>query len=118
MQKLAHYFLFLIVLSACSRHADDDLVYVKRLRKPPDEYVKVVPPHVKAALLLGPQAKGMKEIRYVMTRRGPMPHALPHDDLDYTHYIEKQLKPIADAVLQFLDLSFNDILGGKQLELF
>jgi len=97
---------------------DDDLIYVKRLRKPPDEYVKIVPPHVKAALLLGAQAAGLKEIRYVMTKRGPVPQALPHDDLDYTHYIEKQLKPIADAVLQFLDLSFNDILGGKQLELF
>jgi len=97
---------------------DDDLVYVKGLRKPPDEYIKVVPPHVKAARLLGDQAAGLKEISYVMTRRGPMPHALPHDDLDYTHYIEKQLKPIADAVLQFLDLRFNDILGGKQLELF
>ena len=32
---------------------DDDLIYVKRLRKPPDEYVKMVPPHVRAALLLG-----------------------------------------------------------------
>ena len=36
----------------------------------------------------------------------------------YAHYIEKQLKPIADAVLQFLGLSFNEIVGGKQLELF
>jgi len=97
---------------------DDDLIYRKRLRKPQAEYVKVVPPHVKAARLLGPRAEGLKEIGYVMTQRGPIPQELPHDDLDYTHYIEKQLKPIADAVLQFLGLSFSDIVGGKQLELF
>jgi DNA polymerase-2 len=107
-----------VVADLRGRVFDDDLVYVKRLRKPPDEYVKGVPPHVKAARLLGDQAAGLKEIRYVMTRRGPMPHVLPHEDLDYTHYIEKQLKPVADAVLQFIDLRFNDILGGKQLELF
>ncbi|MEN8246741.1 MAG: DNA polymerase II [Thermodesulfobacteriota bacterium] len=97
---------------------DDDLIYRKRLRKAPAEYVKVVPPHVKAARLLGPRAEGLKEIRYVMTQRGPIPQELPHDDLDYTHYIEKQLKPIADAVLQFLGLSFSDIVGGRQLTLF
>jgi len=97
---------------------DSDLIYVKRLRKPPEEYVKIVPPHVKAALLLGIQAKGMKEVRYVMTTRGPVPQELPHEDLDYTHYIEKQMKPIADAVLQFLDQRFNDIVGGRQLRLF
>jgi len=107
-----------IVSKLRSHIFDDDLIYVKRLRKPPIEYVKVVPPHVKAALLLGPQAGDLKEIRYVMTRRGPVPRALPHDDLDYTHYIEKQLKPIADAVLQFLDLSFSEIVGGRQLKLF
>lgn len=106
-------------VAALRNHAyDDDLVYEKRLRKPPGEYVKLVPPHVKAALLLGPRAEGLKEIRYVMTRRGPVPQALPHEDLDYAHYIEKQLKPIADAVLQFSGRSFNDIVGGRQLKLF
>ena len=73
---------------------------------------------LEAALLLGDAGANAKESRYVMTLRGPIPVELPHDDLDYTHYIEKQLKPIADAVLQFLGLSFNDIVGGKQLELF
>jgi DNA polymerase-2 len=97
---------------------DEDLVYQKRLTKPAGEYIKIVPPHVKAARLLGEQTEGLKEIRYVMTKRGPVPQALPHDDLDYMHYIEKQLKPIADAVLQFLGLRFNDIVGGHQLKLF
>ena len=97
---------------------DLDLIYQKRLRKSPKDYIKVVPPHVRAALMLGTEAHGLKEIRYVMTQRGPVPLALPHQDLDYTHYIEKQLKPIVDAVLQFSGQRFNDITGGRQLQLF
>jgi len=99
------------------RH-DRDLVYKKRLTKPAGDYVKMVPPHVKAARLLGGGQENSRQISYVMTRRGPVPTALPHEDLDYTHYIEKQLKPIADAVLLFFDLSVSDIMGGKQLSLF
>lgn len=99
------------------RH-DADLVYQKRLTKPPKEYTKSIPPHVRAALLLGKAGENAKESRYVMTLRGPIPVALPHADLDYTHYIEKQIKPIFDAVMGFYDLSFNDVMGGRQLTLF
>jgi DNA polymerase-2 len=97
---------------------DTDLIYQKRLTKPPLEYTKLVPPHVKAALLLGKEGANRKESRYVMTLRGPVPIELPHTDLDYRHYIEKQLKPIFDTVMVFFDLSFNDIIGGRQLSLF
>ncbi|MBI4150156.1 hypothetical protein HY488_02000 [Candidatus Woesearchaeota archaeon] len=39
--------------------------------------------------------------------------------LDYNHYIEKQIKPIADAVLSFQNQSFEDILKNhKQRSLF
>ncbi|WDP91479.1 MAG: DNA polymerase II [Desulfobacter sp.] len=99
------------------RH-DRDLIYRKRLTKPAGEYVKVVPPHVKAARLLGDKMGNAREIAYVMTTRGPIPTALPHEDLDYGHYIDKQLKPIADAVLHFSDMSVAEIMGGKQLSLF
>jgi len=78
----------------------------------------MVPPHVKAALLLGKEGANRKESRYVMTLRGPIPIELPHTDLDYHHYLEKQLKPIFDAVMVFFDLSFNDIINGRQLSLF
>ncbi len=99
------------------RH-DNDLVYKKRLTKAADDYIKLVPPHVKAARLLTGSLANPREITYVMTQRGPVPTQLPHDDLDYTHYIDKQLKPIADAVLLFFDLSVTEIMGGKQLTLF
>ncbi|MCG8687113.1 MAG: DNA polymerase II [Desulfobacterales bacterium] len=97
---------------------DKDLIYKKRLTKPSQEYVKVVPPHVKAARMLKARDSNSRQISYVMTLRGPVPTQLPHDDLDYTHYIDKQLKPIADAVLLFFDLSVTEIMGGKQLTLF
>jgi len=97
---------------------DHDLVYKKRLTKPPKEYTKAIPPHVKAALLLGDAGANAKESRYVMTLRGPIPVELPHDDLDYPHYIEKQLKPIFDSVMIFFDKSYNEIIHGRQLNLF
>ena len=33
-------------------------------------------------------------------------------------YIQKQLKPIADAVLLFFDQSFTEVMGGRQMTLF
>lgn len=99
------------------RH-DTDLIYQKRLTKPPGEYTKAIPPHVRAALLLGKTGANAKESRYVMTLRGPIPVELPHADLDYAHYIEKQIKPIFDTVMVFFDLSFNEVMGGRQLSLF
>ncbi|MCP4552859.1 MAG: DNA polymerase II [Bacteroidetes bacterium] len=107
-----------IVLDLKNRIYDDDLMYKKRLTKPPQAYIKVVPPHVKAALLLGEKGDDLKEIRYVMTHRGPIPVDLPHSDVDYNHYIEKQLKPIFDSVMMFFDQSYNEIMGGRQLSLF
>lgn len=95
---------------------DRDLAYKKRLTKSADAYLKAIPPHVRAARLL--KEKNLRRISYVMTQRGPVPVQLPHDDPDYTHYIDKQLKPIADAVLRFFDLSVTEIMGGKQLSLF
>jgi len=97
---------------------DPDLVYRKRLTKPPKEYIKSIPPHVKAALLLGEAGANARESRYVMTLRGPIPVALPHPDLDYGHYVEKQLVPIFDAVMMFSGTSFHEIIHGRQLSLF
>jgi DNA polymerase II len=94
---------------------DDKLVYRKRLRKDVDEYTKNVPQHVKAARLL-PEASGT--VYYVITKRGPIPVELKHTDIDYDHYIEKQLKPIADSVLILLGESFDSIVQSDQLSFF
>ena len=94
---------------------DDKLVYRKRLRKDVEEYTKNIPQHVKAARML-PEASGT--VYYVITKRGPIPVELKHTDIDYEHYIEKQLKPIADSVLILLGESFDTIVQSDQLSFF
>jgi DNA polymerase-2 len=76
---------------------DGDLVYRKALRKSVDRYTKSSPPHVKAARLL-PRPRGV--ISYVMTLQGPQPVGYVNAPIDYEHYIEKQVKPIAGIVAQ------------------
>ena len=96
---------------------DDLLVYRKALRKNVDDYVKTTPPHVKAARKLGKITSNI--IDYVMTTQGPEPIQKIENSLDYEHYIEKQIKPIADSVLGFFDTNFDDLIkGSEQKNLF
>lgn len=95
---------------------DGDLVYRKALRKPLAEYGKTTPPHVKAARLM--PGKPGKLIAYVMTSEGPQPVGHLSAPLDYEHYVEKQLRPIAESILQHVGRSFDEFLGkGDQLGL-
>ena len=94
---------------------DDQLVYRKRLRKDVEDYTKNIPQHVKAALLIG-ETGGT--VYYVITKRGPIPVELKHNDIDYNHYIEKQIKPISDSVLGLLGYSFDSIVQSDQLSFF
>ena len=94
---------------------DTDLVYQKRLTKPAHEYTKTKPPHVKAALKIlqkDPKSE-RRHIRYVMTADGPEPEEHGPLTLDYTHYIDKQLKPIAETILPFFSKDWDEIVGGK-----
>jgi len=104
-----------IVKKVKSGEYDDKLVYRKRLRKDVDEYIKNIPQHVKAARML-PETTGT--VYYVITKRGPIPVELKHTDIDYDHYIDKQIKPIADSVLILLGESFNSIVESDQLSFF
>ena len=94
---------------------DDKLVYRKRLRKDVDEYVKNVPPQVRAARML---TDAGSTIYYIITKRGPVPVELNPKDIDYQHYIDKQLKPIADSILVLLNHSFDSIVQSGQLNFF
>ncbi|HEX2867554.1 MAG TPA: DNA polymerase II [Ignavibacteriales bacterium] len=94
---------------------DEKLVYRKRLRKDVDLYTKNTPPHVKAARLTN-TSSGI--IKYVMTKRGPVPVELGQRDFDYQHYIDKQIKPIADSVLGLLGRSFDELFKPTQLNFF
>jgi DNA polymerase II len=94
---------------------DDLLVYRKRLRKRLDEYTKNVPPQVQAARKLD----GFRgsSIRYVITHHGPEPTQQLRSAINYAHYLDHQLAPVADAILSFLGTSFERITD-PQLWLF
>lgn len=94
---------------------DDKLVYRKRLRKEVEDYTKNIPPHVRAAKMLREPGD---VVYYVITERGPIPIQMKYNDIDYDHYIDKQLKPIADSVLALLGKSFDSIVGSDQMSFF
>ena len=59
-------------------------------------------------------------IRYAMTTAGPEPiQKRSGAALDYDHYSEKQLAPVADMVLRFFDMDLHSITSNQnQLNLF
>ena len=93
---------------------DESLVYRKRLRRRLDEYQRNIMPHVKAARKLPSHGNW---VRYVITRNGPEPVEALDSAPDYQHYLDKQLAPAADGILQFLDTSFRNITGA-QMQMF
>ncbi|MFP5394196.1 MAG: DNA polymerase II, partial [Gammaproteobacteria bacterium] len=105
---------------------DDLLVYRKRLRRSLDEYERNVPPQVRAARIADDvnrqqgrplQYQNGGWIRYVMTVAGPEPLEALRSPIDYDHYVSKQLQPVADAILPFVDDDFG-MLTSRQGSLF
>ena len=105
---------------------DELLVYRKRLRRKLDDYERNVPPHVRAARLADAyndlhgrprQYQSGGWISYVITRAGPEPLEARSAPIDYEHYLTRQLQPVADAILPFVDDDFSALVGG-QLGLF
>ncbi len=107
---------------------DMELIYRKRLRRHLHEYQKNVPPHVQAARkyvqLTGESLRRGDWISYLLTINGPEPvgqyevdMALRQSPIDYQHYIDKQLTPVADSILHFLNESLNQLVD-QQLSLF
>ncbi len=90
---------------------DHKLIYKKRLRKDLEEYTVHVPPHVQAARLLD-STKHI--IRYYITKSGPQPIEKFSSKIDYNHYIDCQLRPIADSILETTGKSFDKIISGQQ----
>ena len=95
---------------------DELLIYKKGIRKSVESYTKTTPPHIKAARKAGIKKVGI--IEYVMTLDGPEAVGFQKSKMDYEHYVEKQIKPLAEAVLVFFDLTFDDVLkASKQVSL-
>jgi DNA polymerase-2 len=95
---------------------DHLLIYRKKLRRDLNEYVKNVPPHVRAARKLA-GADTPREIAYCMTTRGPEPASARSASLDYQHYLERQLAPAADSLLAHFGSDFLSLVDA-QLQLF
>jgi len=109
-----------------SGELDHKLVYRKRLRRPLAEYQKNVPPHVQAARKAEtwrlsndlPSAYSQGGwIEYVITQTGPEPLEMSPKNYDYEHYIDRQIEPVVDGILPFLNDSFAKITE-RQLGLF
>jgi DNA polymerase-2 len=94
---------------------DEKLIYKKRLRRDIESYIKNIPPHIKAAKML---TKKEDYIEYIITKNGPYPLQLIKGNIDYDHYIDKQLKPIADSLLALTGKTFDEIINPKQLNFF
>jgi DNA polymerase-2 len=96
---------------------DELLVYRKGLRKKLDDYVASTPPHVAAARKMT-GAPG-RVIAYVVTVNGPEPAAERRSTIDHEHYVQKQLRSVAQPVLALMGLDFDRTIGSDtQLELF
>jgi len=101
---------------------DELLIYRKRLRRPLDDYEHNVPPHVRAARVadeyndrLGRPRQYQRGgwISYVISVNGPEPLEARQTPIDYDHYVTRQLQPVADAILPFVNDDFSTLVGGQ-----
>jgi len=101
---------------------DELLIYRKRLRRRLDDYERNVPPHVRAARLadeyndrLGRPRQYQRGgwISYVISVNGPEPLEVRRAPIDYDHYVTRQLQPVADAILPFVNDDFSTLVGGQ-----
>jgi DNA polymerase-2 len=82
---------------------DAELVYRKRLSRPPEAYTAATPPQVKAARALGWKGK-RGTVEFVWTVNGPEPCAdenresVPHAPFDYDHYTDSQVLSVAQSI--------------------
>ncbi len=115
-QELASY-LDMVVSNLRRGRLDDLVVYSKGLGKSIDEYTSTTPPHVAAARKLS--RRPGRRISYVMTKNGAEPAEELKSPIDYEHYVQKQVRPVAEPVLEILHLKFDKVIGDDaQLELF
>ena len=100
---------------------NQELVYNKRLRRHLHEYEKNVPPQVQAARkyvqLTGKPIRRGDWIAYVITASGAEPIAAQQSPLDYQHYVDKQLMPVADSILHFMEQNLTELVD-TQMSLF
>ena len=96
---------------------DDELVYRKGLRKSVNDYTTNIPPHVQA--VKKSSAPAPRVVHYVVTENGPELIGELTAPPDREHYLDRQVKPVAEPVLEVLGLKFNQVIGDdRQISLF
>jgi len=106
-----------VVRRVRSGELDEALVYRKNLRKDADDYTATTPPHV-AAARKSTQSSG-RLVSYVITTAGPEPVDNVEHPLDREHYVAKQVRPVAEPVLETLGLEFEQVIGdSRQFDMF
>ena len=91
---------------------DSELMYRKRLARYPEDYTSSTPPQVKAARALG-WKKRRGTVAYFWTVNGPEPAALPHGKLDYGHYAESQVFPLARSIAEAAHWDTDSFAKGR-----
>jgi DNA polymerase-2 len=114
-------FILNTIDSLKSGELDHQLIYKKKIRQPLSSYVKTTPPQIKAARLANSflstdKYKKGTTIHYVITTNGPIAINTTKYKVDYQHYIEKQLLPIAESILSIYDYKALKVFN-KQLPL-
>lgn len=105
---------------------DQTLTLRKRLGRKPGDYQSALPPHVRAALDEDQARRAAGDpkryrrgdwVEYVHTLNGPQTLFCLQSQPDRELYVSRQLKPVADAILEFVGSDFES-LTGPQLGLF
>jgi DNA polymerase-2 len=110
-------YLYLVISNLRAGRLDDQLIYKKALRKSLDAYTAITPPHVAAARKLSTRPGRL--ISYLITVNGPEPLEESKSPIDHEHYVQKQIRPVAEPVLELLDLEFDRAIGDDaQMMLF
>jgi DNA polymerase-2 len=91
---------------------DGELVYRKRLSRPPESYTSSTPPQVKAARALGWKNR-RGTVEFVWTETGAEPVSLPHAALDYDHYAASQILPVALSIAQAVHWDMSEFYKTK-----
>jgi DNA polymerase-2 len=117
MDQGVDVYLSEVVRQVRNGELDDALVYRKNLRKQAEEYTATNPPHVVAARKsLRPAGR---LVSYLVTTAGPEPMDNVQHPIDREHYVWKQVKPVAEPVLETMGLDFEQVIGDRrQIDLY
>jgi DNA polymerase-2 len=116
-QPVEEYLREVVRALRAGEYEEEALLYRKALRKPVEKYTASTPPHVAAARISGALVGTVVE--YWITAAGPEPSWASRAPLDFEHYVEKQIRPVAEPVLDVLGLDFKQVIGDdRQTSLF